>query len=376
MKPKVSVIGVGRLGLSFALLVNSKGHDVIGCDVNERYVESLNSKTFVSKEPGVNELLKDADMEFTTNVITALNYSDLIFIFVPTPSKVGGNYDHKHIEQVLSKIQSNNIKTKTLVIGCTVMPGYCEYISKQLKHLDISIIYNPEFIAQGSIIEGLKKADIVLIGGENIPQTLLYIYENIMDKTPNFRALSLTGAEITKISINCFLTLKISFANLIGEIIINSGEEKNISDILDAIGGDSRIGKKFLSYGFPAGGVCLPRDQKALNNHSYSVGIHTKFMHAIDMENNRHAEYLREYYIKENPDKSVPFIFSSLSYKKGVDILTESYQLKLCIDLLRAGYMVDVPLLIKNTGVPEEFKDYCYNDKVTFETHPDGYKIN
>ena len=76
-KPKVSVIGVGRLGLSFALLLDSKGYDVVGCDVNEKYIESLKNKTFVSKEPGINELLQNSTMPFTTNTASALNHADI-----------------------------------------------------------------------------------------------------------------------------------------------------------------------------------------------------------------------------------------------------------------------------------------------------------
>lgn len=376
MKERISVFGVGRLGLSFSLLVNSKGYEVTGCDVNEKYIDSLNDKTFVSKEPGVTELLHKSSMGFTTDAKKAFDYADLIFVFVSTPSKGGGNYDHKYIEQIISKIESNGVKNKTLIIGCTVMPGYCQSIQKTLSVMGIQVIYNPEFIAQGSIIDGLKKADLVLIGGEIVPASLYQIYRGIMDKEPVFKTLSLTGAEIAKISINCFLTLKVSFANMVGEIVINSNEEKNMDSILDAIGGDSRIGKKFLGYGFPAGGVCLPRDQKALNYHANSVGINTKFTHAIDIENERHSEYLVEYYKKKNPDKNIPFIFSSLAYKAGTDILTNSFQLKLCIDLLRSGYRVDVPTSIKDIEMSEEFKDHCYKEMVTFGKNPDGCKVN
>lgn len=378
MKQKVTVFGIGRLGLSFALLLESKGYDVMGCDVNERYVESLKDKSFRSKEPGVNELLGSSNMGFTTNPMIAFDHSELIFVFVATPSKDGGNYDHRYVDQIVNKIIDKEVHDKTLVIGCTVMPGYCQSIQKKLLPWNIDVVYNPEFIAQGNIIEGLKKADIVLIGLDwDMPGTLLGIYKDIMDNAPNFKRLSLTGAEIAKISINCFLTLKISFANMIGEIIINSGEEQYIHSILDAIGSDSRIGKKFLGYGFPAGGVCLPRDQKALTHHAYAVGIHTKFTHAIDVENNRHSLYLLDYYEKSNPDKNVPFIFSSLSYKPGTEILTESYQLKLCTELLRAGYKVDVPLWVKDADMSEEFKNYVYLDLVTFETNPpNGYKVN
>lgn len=378
MKPKVSVIGIGRLGLSFALLLDSKGYDVMGCDVNEKYVELLHNKTFESKEPFVNELLGQSKIMFTTNTVTSLNHADLIFIFVQTPSNEGGSYSHKYVDQVINKIISNDIRNKTVVIGCTVMPRYCESIQGKLDVLNIKVLYNPEFIAQGTIIDGLKNVDIVLIGWKHsVPLSVFDIYKDIMDKEPNFKTLSLTGAEITKISINCFLAMKIAYANLIGEIVINSWEEENIESIMDAIGSDSRVGKKYLSYGFPPGGPCIPRDCKALNVHAYKAGLDTKFFHAIDGENNRHLEYLVSYYQNKNKDRSVPFIFSYLGYKKGVDILTESYQLKLCIELLREGYKVVVPEYIKySTDTPEEFKDYVYNDKVIFDETTEGYKIN
>lgn len=377
MIAKVSVIGVGRLGLSFALLLDSKGYSVIGCDVNEKYIESLDKKTFVSKETGVNEMLSSSNVFFTTNASKALNDSEVIFVFVPTPSKENGEYNHKYVEQVVSKIESHDIRKKTLVIGCTTMPCYTKKLQDKLFNRQIDVVYSPEFIQQGQILEGLKNADMVLVGGENIPLSLFQIYRDIMGKEPNFKTLSHTGAEIAKISVNCFLSMKIAFANLIGEIITNSWEEENVEYVLETIGSDSRVGKKFLSYGFPPGGPCIPRDAKALNHHAYAVGIPTKFTHAIDSENQRHSEFLTRHYTGKNPDKKVPFIFSYLSYKQGVDILTDSYQLKLCIDLLRLGYKVDVPVEIKDIDMPEEFNDYKYNDMVTFGTSPEGgYKIN
>lgn len=376
MSKKVSIIGVGRLGLSFALLLDSKGYDVVGCDVNESYVNELMAKTFQSKEPYITDMLVNSKMRFTTKPMDAFEHSDMVFVLVQTPSKDGGAYNHKYIDQIVDKLISNNIKDKLLVISSTVMPRYCESVQAKLSDNNINVIYNPEFIAQGSIIDGLKNADIVLIGGEDVPFELSDIYHEIMDKQPVFKILpTTTGAEIVKISINCFLTMKIAFANMIGAIATRSWEEENIEKIMDAIGGDSRIGKKYLNYGFPAGGVCLPRDQKALNSYAYTAWVHTDFLHAIDKENNRHLDWMVTHYKDKNQDKSVPFVFSYLGYKKDVDILTESYQLKLCILLLREGYKVGVPCNVKYMDTPEEFKDYVYQDKVIFgET--EGYKIN
>jgi UDPglucose 6-dehydrogenase len=374
MKENISVIGVGRLGLAFALLVNSKGYKVMGCDVNERYINSLVDKSFKSKEPQIDELLAQSTVAFTNNTLATLNYADIIFVFVPTPSLADGSYNHKYVDQVVSKIETFEIKDKTLVIGCTVMPRYCERLKERLKELNINVVYNPEFIAQGSIVDGLRDADIVLIGGY-APFAVYEMYRQIMGREPQFKTLTPTGAEIAKMAINGFLTLKIAYGNLIGEIINSSWEQGSVDDILDAIGSDSRIGNKCLKYGFPAGGVCLPRDQKALNHYAYKVGIDTTYFHAIDNENQRHSEYLVRYYTNENPDKSVPFVFSYLGYKKGVDILTDSFQLKVCIHLLRAGYKVSVPESVKDMDTPEEFKDYIYNDKVIFG-NAEGYQIN
>lgn len=373
MKQKVSVIGIGRLGLSFALLVNSKGYDVCGCDVNEEYITSLEKKTFNSNEPCINEMLENSSMTFTTNSTDAFEFSSTIFLFVPTPSKENGAYDHQYIEQVITELESYpKLRHKTIVIGCTVMPKYCQALQDRLHKYYITVLYNPEFISQGNIIYGLKNADIVLTGGR-IPRFVYDIYTAIMDRTPNFKVLSLTGAEIAKISINCFLTMKIAYANMIGEIAINSGEGVNVYDILKTIGSDTRIGEKYLSYGFSAGGVCFPRDQKALGVHAKEVGINTTFTNDIDVENKRHAEFLKEYWMKANPNKNVPFVFSYLGYKKGVDILTESYQFKLCMDLLKEGYKVDVP---KGTAMLYELVPYDLDGKVTFGEEKNGVPIN
>ncbi len=374
MQQKVSVIGIGRLGLSFALLLDSKGYDVCGCDINEVYIQSLNQKTFRSDEPGINELLDNCNINFTSSSLEAFNHSSFIFIFVPTPSKETGEYDHQYIEQVIKELENESISFRTIIISCTVMPGYCSALKKRLSNLRSDVIYSPEFIQQGNIIEGLKNADIVLIGGK-IPFIIRELYINIMERTPNFRYLSLTGAEIAKISINCFIAVKISFANMVGDIALNSGEN-NVNDILETIGSDSRIGNKFLGYGFPYGGPCIPRDGKALNCHANLVNTNTELPTDIDKENKRHSEYLKEYWIKQNPNKNVPFLFSYLGYKKGVNILTESYQFKLCMELLREGYKVIVMQDTSKMDMPKEFLEFYDNGMVLFDITKDAAHVN
>ncbi|MFO0003067.1 MAG: UDP-glucose/GDP-mannose dehydrogenase family protein, partial [bacterium] len=119
-------------------------------------------------------------------------------------------------------------------------------------------VYNPEFIAQGSIIKDLTHADMVLIGGDNteVLETLSEIYKKIQVTKPVISIMSSTAAEIVKIAVNCFMTTKISFANMIGEVLILSGLEDEIESVLASIASDSRIGSKYLKFGFGFGGPC------------------------------------------------------------------------------------------------------------------------
>ena len=373
MKEKISIIGVGRLGLTFALLVDEKGYDVCGCDVNEPYIKSLQEKTFVSKEPHVTDLLKQSSIKFTNDTIEALNHSSVIFLFVPTPSLTSGEYNHQYIEQVVAEIENNKITSKTIMIGCTVMPGYCKSLQEKLSKLNIIVIYNPSLISQGEIVNGLKNADIIITGGK-IPKVVYDLYVAIMGKTPIFKALSLTGAEIAKISINCFLTTKIAYANRIGEICINSGLWNEVDEILNAIGSDRRIGNEFLKYGFGFSGVCLPRDNRALGLHACEVGISPKLQSYIDAINGEHLKYLYDHFVSKNKNRKLPFIFYQLSYKKGVDILTESQPLRLCLMFLENGFNVNI---VESDAVIEMAKDILkpYENQITYSKEMAGIKI-
>ena len=178
--------------------------------------------------------------------------------------------------------------------------------------------------------------------------------------------MSTKAAELTKIAVNCYLTTKISYANMIGEVMTLSNMSDEIDIVLQSIGSDSRIGNKYLNYGFGFGGPCFPRDNRAFSSYAESVGVEFNIGRTTDNFNEHHAEFLKNYYIKKNPDKSVPFLFRYISYKNGSDILTESQQFRLCKDLLTAGYTVyikDIPDVISQ--VASSLYDEFY-DKVIF----------
>lgn len=273
-----------------------------------------------------------------------------------------------------------DLSGKIFVVGCTTNPGYLDTVTEKLSKYGMDVCYNPEFIAQGDIVNGLKYADMVLIGTSSMVEVerVKDIYRQLMDDEPKFNVMSNTAAEITKISVNCYLTTKISFANMIGEICHNTGIGDEVSTVLSAIGDDSRVGKKYLNYGFGFGGPCLPRDNRALGVHAEKVGLELNLPMSIDRFNIEHHKYLVNKFVMENPDRDTTFVFNSVTYKKGTDQLTESQQLNLLLSLLAEGYRC---VVIDIEEVKEQLEGpltSTYGDRIKFQeigTVAEGVKI-
>ena len=345
---KIGVIGVGRLGICFALLLEKAGHVVIGSDIRKDYVDQLNQKKIITHEPQVQTLLTESKNFCVVNDNKeVIKYSDVIYVMVATPSLSDGSYDvsavWRAVEDLKAVATEIDLSGKMFVVGCTTNPGDCKKIQDEVQHLGIDVLYNPEFIAQGSIIRDLQRADMVLIGGENqvAIDKFSKLYNDIQTTNVIINSMSLTAAEITKIAINCFSTTKISIANWIGQVLIKSNLEADIKKVTKAMGDDSRINPKYLNFGFGYGGPCLPRDNRALAHYSKSLGIEFNLGFTVDSINNEHSTFLCNYLIEKNIEK-LPFYIPYITYKPNSDIIEESQQLKLCIDLLDKGHTVYV----------------------------------
>ena len=341
---KIGLIGAGRLGICLALLIEQAGYDVIASDVREAYVDELQNKRIITNEPDVQSYLeKSTRIQFTTDNSRVIKESDIIFTLVQTPSLEDGSYDVSAVWKVVEDFQQIDgmLNGKSLVVGCTTNPGDCEEFQKRLEICGVDVFYNPEFIAQGSIIKDLRNADMVLIGGygHHIP-VLEKIYYGIQGEPyPYIHNMSTKAAELTKIAVNCFLTTKVSYANQVGQVMIKDGMESEVDIVLNAIGSDSRIGTKYLGFGFGFGGPCFPRDNRAFAAYAQAVGVNHAIGETTDNFNNEHSNFLRDYYVNKNLEE-LPFCFKYLTYKAGIDILTESRPYDLALALLEEGYKV------------------------------------
>ena len=367
---KIGVIGAGRLGICFALLCEQAGYDVLVSDIRQDYVNDLNQKKITTNEPEVEDLLRlSRNFRATTNNKEVIDECDLIYTLVQTPSNDDGSYDVSAVWQVVEEF-SDVKKRKYLVIGCTTNPGDCDQFASQLPS-NVKVLYNPEFIAQGSIVSDLKKADMVLLGIDQTMEndTTVKDIDNLYKKIQINRAIVCTmstkSAEITKIAVNCFLTTKISYANMLGDVLHMAGCGDEVTAVLSAVGCDSRIGKKYLGWGVGYGGPCLPRDNRAFAHFAKAVGLEYNLGYVTDGFNNEHAKIVCDYWDTMNSHK-LPYYFEYITYKKGTDILTESQQYRLALDLLERGHKVYIQNDRRVTPQVSEYLDKTYGDMVRF----------
>lgn len=380
---KLGVIGAGRLGICFSLLLDKAGYSIVASDVREDYVKNLCEKRIDTSEPYVQELLSSSkNITFKTGNYDVIEECDVLYTLVATPSLPDGSYDVSAIWGVIADIQNAttlgiNVKGKAFVVGCTTNPGDCELFQKQLEPYGVEVFYNPEFIAQGSIIKDLENADMVLVGGPEgkYRSFIEEIYNKIQVKEPKIFFMTTTAAELVKLAVNCFLTTKISYANMVGEVMTLSGLESEIEQVLEAIGSDTRIGNKYLKYGYGFGGPCLPRDNRSFAAYAKKLGLEYNLGKTTDDFNNEHAKFLKNYFIQKN-QKKLPFYFDYITYKKGTDILSESQQYRLCLDLLDEGYEV---YICENKSIINQVKDHLYSryeNNIHFVTKNDQVKVD
>jgi len=382
---RIGVIGTNTLGVAFSLLCENVGYDVIIYDENEDIIFNINQEIFNTKEPLIQKMLfESVNFSGTTNVIDLIEKCDTIFTFVDTvPTLEGGNDTTKVFEVVNHFFTASQldipIHNKKFIIGTTMNPGETEQIQEKLHMFNIQVAYCPSMSSEGNIINGYYNSDMVIVGSEyqELANELMNLFSKIQPNGLNICTMSSKAAEITKLSINTFSSMKISFINMLGDLFVKSGLEDESGLILSTIGKDLRVGVKSLKYGFGYGGISLPRDTKTLTDYLKKYDIDTTLITSVKESNENHSKFLKDYYISQNPNKDVPFVIQHIGFKKGTGNLVNSQPWNLCLELLDEGYGISV---IDDYQVGSQFNELCssYNGKLKFYksgTNPEGYLI-
>ncbi|KAA0676217.1 UDP-glucose/GDP-mannose dehydrogenase family protein [Roseomonas genomospecies 6] len=376
---RVSVVGLGKLGSPLAAVLAYEGNTVIGVDVNEEFVAAINEGRAPVKEPGLQELIdrNRSRLRATTSFDEAVAGSDVSFVILPTPSLPNGLFTNEYVLAAMESIGSA-LRAKDgyhlVVITSTVVPGSTggcirqalERASQRRLGDTLGLCYSPEFIALGSVVRDLLNPDFALIGESDAKagDVLEGIYRGMTANTPVVRRMNFVNAELTKISVNTFVTTKITYANMVAELCDHlPGADVDV--VTQAIGSDSRIGQKYLRGALGYGGPCFPRDNRAFAALARSAGMSADIAEATDRINDRQVDRVIALTTRHvRPRGKVAVL--GLSYKPDTMVVEESQGVKIAQALHRLGYdvvaydpMADVRSVLATEAAPAASMAEC-----------------
>ncbi len=294
---KMSVVGTGYVGLVAGACFADSGNHVICVDVDEEKIRKLSCGEIPIYEPGLQEIVvrnaKAGRLEFTTNLVDAIERSRLIFLAVGTPSGTDGAADLSSIFEVAQTIGRTMDGYRIVVMKSTVPVGthrkVTEAVASQTEH-PFDYVSNPEFMKEGAAVEDFLRPDRIVIGATNpaVIEIMRELYASFMRRDERILVMDPASAEMTKYAANALLATKISFMNEIANLCERFGAD--VEQVRHGIGSDDRIGKAFLFPGVGYGGSCFPKDVSALVSMGDSTDCPMNIVAAVRETNQRQRE--------------------------------------------------------------------------------------
>ena len=354
-RPAVSVIGLGKLGACIAACFADRGFSVVGADVSARTVDLISQGRPPVTEPGLAEMLEAVRgrLHATQDVGEAVRATDATFIVVPTPSTDEGGFAITHVVEAarsIGRALSGKSGYHLVVLTSTVLPGSTEYgmipvLEKESGKRcgkDFGVCYSPEFIALGQVIRDFLNPEFLLIGefDTRAGDQLTAIYKAVCSNEPAVARMSLVNAELTKISVNAYVTMRISFANMVAALSeqLPGGD---VDTVTGALGFDTRIGSRYLKGAVAYGGPCFPRDNQALAYLARQLGQKASLAEAVHEFNVSTNQRLADRVLELVPEGGSVAILG-LSYKPDSNVIEEAAGFLLAQSLASSGARVTV----------------------------------
>jgi len=363
-KLKISIIGLGFVGLSLAVTNAKKGFKTIGVDIDKNKIENLKIGIPPFYEPKLQKFLDDSlktgSIKFMTDLKNALLNSDLSFLCVGTPPAKNEKIDLRYIKSATKKIHEIlKLKEKyhLLVIKSTVAPETTKKViipvfRDLIDKGSLDIVTNPEFLREGTAINDLLHPHLIVIGEyeKKAGNHLERYYKQFYDTLPETIHTDTTSAELIKYANNTFLATKISFINSLANICQNlSGTD--INTIAKAIGKDPRIGPLFLQAGPGFGGSCLPKDLSALINFSNKFEkTNGLFKAVVSVNQNQPIKILKLLNNFKFLKKTKTISILGLAFKKDTDDIRAAVSIEITKLLLKKNLKIKVydPMAMDN----------------------------
>lgn len=381
MNERLSLVGLGKLGLCLACCFAEKGFETIGIDIEERVVNSVNQGIAPWYEPRLDDFLArhgGKTLRATTHHREAIEQTNITFVLVATPSNPDGSFSNRFVESALRSLAEALRQSKKehhiFVISSTVMPGSIEssfipileqYSGRKLNE-GFSVCFDPDFVALGKVITDFLNPDLVLVGESNteVGAQIEAIHRTMCENKPAISRMSLVSAELAKVCLNAYVTTKISFANSVANLC-EKVPGADVDAITKAIGADRRISPYYFQGGLAFGGTCFPRDTKAYMTVANKYGVQADIIHAVERVNQYQNQHLVEVVLRELEEcqnKSVGVM--GLAFTGNTPVIVESPAIKLIAELIKRDVRVIAydPLAIDNTkGVFGSAVEYVHS---------------
>ncbi|NCH18462.1 UDP-glucose dehydrogenase family protein [Cronobacter sakazakii] len=351
---KVTVFGIGYVGLVQAAVLAEVGHDVMCIDVDANKVENLKKGVIPIYEPGLTPLVKknyeEGRLHFSTDAAEGVNHGVMQFIAVGTPPDEDGSADLKYVTAVARTIAQHMTSHKVVLDKSTVPVGTADKVrqvmSKTLKARGVDfpfdVVSNPEFLKEGAAVADCMRPERIVVGTDNddVVELLRELYEPFNRNHDRMILMDIRSAELTKYAANCMLATKISFMNEISNLAERLGAD--VEKVRQGIGSDSRIGYHFIYPGCGYGGSCFPKDVQALIRTAEHIGYVPRLLKAVEDVNNdqkmKLPEFIRRHFGENLEGKT--FAVWGLSFKPNTDDMREASSRVLMEELWKHGATV------------------------------------
>jgi len=351
---KVTVFGIGYVGLVQAAVLASVGHDVMCVDIDENKIENLKKGNIPIFEPGLTPLVQETHanglLTFTTDAKRGVEHGTIQFIAVGTPPDEDGSADLKYVLKVAETIATYMTNNKIVIDKSTVPVGTADKVSAQIAsvlkdrnvQIDFDVVSNPEFLKEGAAVSDCMKPDRIVVGtdSETAKDAMRELYAPFNRNHDRMIFMDVRSAELTKYAANCMLATKISFMNEMSNLAELLGAD--IEAVRHGIGSDSRIGYQFIYPGCGYGGSCFPKDVQALVRTANGIDYKPALLEAVESVNYAQKQKLfnnlNTYFSGDLAGKTIAVW--GLSFKPQTDDMREASSIVLMNSLWAAGAKV------------------------------------
>ncbi len=347
---KVTVIGGGYVGLVTGACFSHLGNEVLIVEKVPEKVEQLRQGKSPIYEPGLDELLKEGiekgTLLFTTDIKEGVDFSEVIFICVGTPSLPDGSADLSQVEEV-ARLTAKNMNSYKLLIEKSTVPVNTHQLVKKTvqrylnRDVPFDVASNPEFLREGSAVYDFLNPDRIVVGveSERAREIMEELYRPLTEKGFPLLITDPATAELIKHASNSFLAMKISFINMVADLCEKTGADVEL--VAEGMGYDRRIGREFLNAGIGYGGSCFPKDVKAFIKIAEDVGLDFGLLKEVEKINSeRITRFLEKVLNALWTLKDKKIAVWGLAFKPNTDDIREAPSLRIVPELLKKGAKV------------------------------------